>query len=210
MRRRREAPLPRALHGAPPVVEVEAQSGRIALALRERRLARDHESDSRHALEAFVGGGRQRVEPDFPRIDRQSSECAHRVDQQPAAVLGDHRRDLRHGIEDPRRRLALDDRHMGDGGILGEAPGHFRWRRRRVLGRLIDRVGAPAIAAHLHHAPAIGAIREDQELARVRHEATEHRLHGEGAAALKRYRDMRSNPARQGHQLLAHMAVERG
>ena len=68
---------------------------------------------------------------------------------------------------------------------------------------------AAAIAAHLRHPPAIGAVREDQDLARARHEGAEHGFHGKSAAALERNRDMGSDAARKRHQALSHAAIQR-
>src|ERR1019366_7670569 len=69
MDRRGEAVLPGLLEIAALVEQVERQRRRIALGLGERFAPADDEAEPRHAFEALVGGGRDRVERRFARVE---------------------------------------------------------------------------------------------------------------------------------------------
>ena len=54
--------------------------------------------------------------------DRQRGERTHRIDDHALAVFRDHPRDFGERIEDAGAGLAVHQRHVGDGRILGETP----------------------------------------------------------------------------------------
>ena len=114
--RRREAVLPGLGEVLPLVVEVEHQRGGVALGLGQRRLAADDEAQARHALDALVGGGGERVE---------AASCAASSGRAPNALmasirsrrpcLSDQRADLGDRVQDAAGRLAMHGEHVSDG-----------------------------------------------------------------------------------------------
>src|SRR5262249_45263350 len=90
--------------------------------------------------------------------------------------------DLLTGVQRAGGGLALDHRHVRDGGIGGEGGVEGGGRHRRVLSRLDGQAGAPEVFADTDHALAVGAVHEHGDLAFGRHEGGEHGLHDEGPA----------------------------
>src|SRR5262245_9333589 len=202
--RRREPPLARLLHRHPLVVEVEAQRGRVAGGGLEHGPADDREAHAGHPFQALVGRGHQRIDGEAPDVDRQRAERAHRVQQEPAAKPDGDRRDLLDRVEDPRGRLAVDDGDVGDGRIVHERPLDRGRVHGFVLGRLDHRVRAVQVLADSHHALAVGAVDQDQELAPGRHQRADHRFDDEGSNSLQRNAHVSALPAGQFDQSLAH------
>jgi hypothetical protein len=199
---------PGLLERLPLIVEIEDQRGGVALGLFQRRDARDHEAEAGHALEAFVARGRERVEFELGGIDRQRAERAHRIDQKPAPVFCRGGRDALERVEDSARRLAMDGEDVGDRLVGGERGVELGEVGRRVFRRLVHDVCAAGDGADLGGAVAIGAVDQQQHLAVARHEGGEHRLDGEGAAALHRHRAVRRAAVRDLDQALAHRDVD--
>ena len=70
------------------------------------------------------------------------------------------------GIQHAGGGLAMDDGDMGDGGIAGQRLLHRGGIDRPVLGPFEDGMSAAVIVADARHALAIGAVDQDQQLAR--------------------------------------------
>ena len=103
----------------------------------------------------------------------------------------------------------MDDCDMGDGRVVAQARfdrDRVRWR---VLGRLVNGVGASHVVAHFGHAMAIGAVDQDQQLAVAGQEGRDHRLHGESPAALQRDTGKVIAAAGDFNDALADLAVDR-
>ena len=190
MDRRGEAPLPGLLQRLPLVEEIEGERGRIAFAGLQRFSAADDEAHAGHAFQAFVGGSGDRIEGDLAGIHRQGAEGAHGIDEQAPARAGDDGGDLGDGVQHAGGGLAMDDGDMGDGGIAGQRLLHRRGIHRPVLRPFEHGMSAAVIVADPRDALAIGAVDQDQQLARGRHEAADHGLDREGPAALHGHADM--------------------
>ena len=158
----------------------------------ERFAPADDEAEPRHAFEALVGGGGDRVERRRARVEFERAEGAHRVDQQSPAVTRAQRRDLLDRIENAARRLAVDGEDVGDRRRLGKDALDRAKVRRRVLGGLVDKGLAAGDGENALGALAIGAVDQHQHGAVARDERGQHRFDGEGARALHRHgHDMR-------------------
>jgi hypothetical protein len=145
---------------------------------------------------------------DLAGIERHGAEGAHGVDQEGAAVACRDAGELRDGIEDARGGLAEDRRHVGDAGVAGERLVQGLGVVGHVLRGLLHLDLAAHDPADLHHARAIGAVHQDQHLAVLGHEAAEHGLDHEGAAALERDADMTALAMDDVHQILADAPVD--
>ena len=68
----------------------------VALPLRlgEHGRIAEHEAQPRHALDALVRGGRDRIEARLAAIERQRAEGRHGIEQEAAAVLSRELADL--------------------------------------------------------------------------------------------------------------------
>jgi hypothetical protein len=209
VRRRREAPLPGALHGGPLLMKIERQGRGVALGGKQRLGAHQGEPDPGHALEALVGRSGDGVERHFPGIERQGAKRAHGVDQQPPACGGGDLGDPFDRVQDARGGLAVDRRDMRDRAVLGQRARQGGGIVRLVLrGRQRDH-GTAVAARHPDHAQAIGAVHQDQQAAVRGHQGAEHRLDHEGAAALERYADVRVLGCGDAHETLPDARIQR-
>ncbi len=187
MDRRREAVLAGLDEIAPLVVQVEHQRCRVALGFFQHRLAADHETQTRHAFDAFVGRCRHRVERRLRGVERNGAESAHGVDQQRLAVAANQIGQFRNRIEDAGGGLAMDGEDVGDRRVAFEQSVNGGEIGRRIFRRLIDSSGAAGDVADLLGPVAIGAVDHDKHLALARNQACQHGLHRESARALHRH-----------------------
>jgi hypothetical protein len=144
----------------------------------------------RHPLQALVGRGGERVERDLAGIERHRAEGAHGIDQQRPAVAAADRGDRLDRVQDARGGLAMHGRDMADRRVGSQRLIERRRVVRPVLGRLQSDNRAAVAVGDPGHAPAIGAVDQDEQLAAPGHERGQHRFDYEGAAALKRHRDV--------------------
>lgn len=156
----------------------------------------EYEAHAGYAFQALAGSGDQRFEGDFAGVDRQRTERAHGVDDQALAVAFDHPGDLGQRVEDAGAGFAVDQRDMGNARVGGQQAVDVGGSGRLVLGGFEGAVGAAQYLADLCQALAISAVDQHQHLAVLRHQGTDSRFHGEGAAAL------------QGHAVVAGAAVD--
>ncbi len=188
-------------------MQIEAQRGRLPARLLQRLAAHDREAHPGHALQALVGGGHHRVERHPAGVQGQRPERAHGVDEQPPAAPRHHRRDLLHRIQHAGRGLAVHHHHVRDGGIRGERAVEGRRVHGSVLRGLLRQAGAPVVLADPHHAAAVGAVDQHQQLAGRGHQGADHGLHDEGPAALQRDAHVAAVARDHLQQPTAHPAV---
>jgi hypothetical protein len=124
------------------------------------------------------------------------------------ALPRDQRRDLADRIEDARGRLAMDGEDVGDRLVAGQQRLDRGEIRRRVLRRLVRDDGAAGDLGDLLGAVTVGAVDQHQQLAGSGHEGGDHRLDGEGAAALHRHGDMRALGAGELDDAVEHHLVD--
>ena len=141
------------------------------------------------------------------RIDGDRPEAAHRVDDEAAAALGHRRGDFGQRIEDPGRRLAMDERDVGDRGVGVEQP---RDRPSRLGARLTAVSNGRELAAQhfgqSRQALAVGAVDQHQYMAIARDEGVDRRFDRERAAALHGHAHVRGFGVDDCRQALAARA----
>jgi len=153
----------------------------------ECALARDHEAETRHALDALVRRRHERFADDLPHVERHRAECAHRIDQQLAAFLRDDGCDFVERIQNAGTRLAMDRHYMRDARVGIEHARHFDAARRQIVALVEQRARAAEIFERRGRALAVRTVREHERVAVARNQATEHRFDAVAAAALQRH-----------------------
>ena len=91
---RSEAELAVAFQSGPLRVEIEAESPRAALGGQQRRAARQHESEARHAFDALIGRRNQEIRVSRREIDRNRAEAAHGIHDVLRSGARHHRADF--------------------------------------------------------------------------------------------------------------------
>ena len=152
------APLAVALHGDPLVVEVHRQAARFCRAGLQLVAAADDERESGHALNALVGAGHQKSMCQSSTGISHAGEAGHGVDNKGEPVLMAQlaNRDV---VQQARGGLGCT---MQTWVIAGSASSISRMRShvRNVAVRARSTPhAARGVAAHLHHAVAVGAVR---------------------------------------------------
>ena len=215
MRGRGEPELPVGLESPQLAQQVQAQAAGEAGRRLERGPPREDEAEPRHALDALVGRRDQVIDRRRLEVDRDRAEAAHRIDDEAPPVPPDHPADGLERVEDPRRRLAVDQRDVGDRRVSRQDGVHLVRPGHRVLLAAEDVMVDLQAGRHLRDPLAVRTIGEDQELAARRDHRGDHRLHAEGAAPLHQDRDMAASRAEAGQpqQFVAdpaHDGVELG
>ncbi len=166
-------------------------------------LLSEDEAHAWHTFQALAGGSDQGFERHFAGIDRQGAEGTHGIDDQAFAVAFDHLGDLRQRVEDAGAGFAVDQRHVGDGGVGGQQAVDIGSGGRLVFGSLEGAVGTAQDLADLRQALAIGTVDQYQDLAIARYQGADGRFHGEGATALQRDAVVGGVAVDDGQQLFA-------
>src|SRR6516225_4988443 len=156
MDRRGEAVLPRLLEIRPLIVKIEDEGRRLALGAGQGLAPTDDEAEARHTLDAFVRGGRDRIDMYARQIERERAEGAHGVEEEALAMRGGERADLFDRIEDARGRLAMHREDMGERRRAGEQTLDLGEIGRSVLRRLVHHHVMPGNIEDALGAVAIG------------------------------------------------------
>ena len=164
--RRREAELAVALDAAQLGEKVQGDRPRPSYARLQRCPASDDESQSRHALEALVGGRSEVVHARGLEVKRDRRERTHRVDEVRAVRAGDDAPDLLDGVHDAGSCLAVDGGDHRDPAVTIEDIAHVGG-----LGRLVFRIrqaldGDSMALGDLGDALAVGAVDRGREACR--------------------------------------------
>ena len=143
-----------------------------------------HEGEAGDSLNALVGRRDQVVRADVRHVQRDPAEGRHRVQDEDLAVPAATLPNFGRRVQDARRRLAVDQRHVRQLPVGQKLPLDPNRIDRLDFRKRQDGVRDPQSLGDSGDPVAVGPVVQDEQLAVRRHATAHGGLDGERAAAL--------------------------
>ena len=172
-------------HASPLGIQIQRQRARAAFTGLQFAHAGNDESESRHALNAFIGGAYQVINIQRGDIHRNTAEAAHCINDVAFTIALRQYRHLFDGVKHPGRGFAMNHGNMGDRRVRLEDPFDRCDVWTGDFAAVIRVTGNAHHFRHFNHPRPVGPVADDQHFALRADCAPEYRFDRVTAAALQ-------------------------